>query len=76
MAAFDLLIYHDLDTSERPVPPLGTPARAWLGGEGLEGLYVAAVCPPIHEGCQATVVLAHRHDRMPELIERLTPPAA
>jgi hypothetical protein len=71
MATIDLLIYHDLDdTIHDTLPTVGTSAVDWYG-DLYEGMYVAAVAPPIHEGRLGTVVLAHNPRPMKDIQARL-----
>jgi hypothetical protein len=65
--ALDLLQYRDFDSIDVDLN-VGDNAGEKLGS-GFEGLYVVAVGPPLHEGKDATVVLAHEHrpERMQEL---------
>jgi hypothetical protein len=63
----DLFQYRDIDSVDMQLG-VGDSAQEKLG-DSFEGLYVVTVGPPIHDGQDATVVLAHEHrpDRMQEL---------
>jgi hypothetical protein len=72
--AIDLLVYHDLTDHTSPGVRLEVGASAAAEfGDAFEGLYIAAVGPPIHDSKDVTVVLAHGNRPMPEvqaLLER------
>ncbi len=71
MANLDLLVYRDFsDTFHPAIPAIGSPAAPWLGAQ-FDGLHVAAISKPIHEGRLATVVLAQGTDGMLEVQNRL-----
>jgi hypothetical protein len=60
---YDLLIYHDFtDTFDSPLT-VGDSARAL----GFEDMHVVALGPPIHEGKDRTIVLAHGARPMREM---------
>jgi hypothetical protein len=67
---YDVLVYHDFVDTTRDTPlAVGADAHVGLGFE--HGLHVVAVAPPIHEGKDATIVLAN-HDRpMADVQKRL-----
>jgi hypothetical protein len=66
MALLDLLIYRDFDDTTDQSLNVGDKANKL--GSDLEGLYVVALGPGIHEG-RKTVVLAHEH--RPEMMQEL-----
>ena len=67
MPRYDVLVYRDLKTDK----------SYEVGGSVLElgkDLYVVAMAPPLHPGRAATVVVAHRKQRMEVLERRLQLP--
>jgi hypothetical protein len=67
MPKIDLFTYRDFDSLDVELE-VGDNAAEKLGFE-FKGLHVVALGPPIHDGKDATVVLAseHRLERMTEL---------
>jgi len=67
MPNLDLFQYRDFDSVDVQLS-VGDSAEEKLG-DSFHGLYVVAVGPPVHEGKDATVVLAH--ERRPEYMQEL-----
>jgi hypothetical protein len=67
VADLDLLVYHDFTDTGDAVLRVGESAASL----GYPDLHVAAIGPPIHEGKERTVVLAHGARPMPRVQELL-----
>lgn len=72
--SLDLLRYHDFHHTTGAAINVGDEASAIFGPD-FEGLRIVSVGPPIHEGKDMTVVVAHSDramERMQEVLDGLT----